>query len=56
MTTEEITNAVQSGNTDKLLSLLAEHWQDLLLQYVGLLTAVVVGLLTALCLPVVGEL
>ena len=54
MTTEEITNAVQSGNTDKLLSLLAEHWQDLLLQYIGLVTAAIFGILIALIIPLIG--
>ena len=44
------------GGLEDTVELVRSHWQDLLLQYVGLLTAVVVGLLTALCLPVVGEL
>ena len=42
------------GGLEETVSLVQTHWQDLLLQYVGLLTAVVVGLLTALLLPVVG--
>lgn len=48
-----IQTAVQGGLGD-IVDLVKSHWQDLLLQYVGLLTAVIVGLLTALCLPVVG--
>ena len=36
------------GGLEETVSLVQTHWQDLLLQYVGLLTAVVVGLLTAL--------
>ena len=49
-----IRSAVRGGLEDTV-DLVKTHWQDLLLQYVGLLTAVIVGLLTALCLPVVGE-
>ena len=49
-----VRRAVRGGLEDTV-DLVKTHWQDLLLQYVGLLTAVIVGLLTALCLPVVGE-
>ena len=49
-----VRRAVRGGLEDTV-DLVKTHWQDLLLQYVGLLTAVIVGLLTALCLPVVGQ-
>jgi len=49
----DIIDAVNRG-PEATLSLVKEHWQDLLLQYIGLLTAVIVGILLAVCLPFVG--
>ena len=39
---------------EESLKLVKDHWKDLLLQYIGLLTAVIVGLLLAVCLPLTG--
>ena len=49
-----IITAVESGPEDSI-NLIKDHWQDLLLQYIGLLTAVIVGVLLALCLPFIGK-
>jgi len=54
LTTEEITDAVRSGNKEDMLKLLKEHWQDLLLQYVGLVTATIFGILLAIVIPLIG--
>ena len=37
-----------------MLKLLSEHWEDLLLQYVGLITAAIFGILLALIIPLIG--
>ena len=37
------------------LSLLETHWQELLLHYLGLVTAAGAGILLALLLPVTGD-
>lgn len=39
---------------DKLPSLLEEHWEELLLQYIGVVTAAICGLLMALAIPFAG--
>ena len=44
-----------SGNPDKVISFLAAHWQDILLQYIGVLTAAIFGLLLAVTIPTIGE-
>ena len=49
-----VVNAVNDGPTG-VINLVRENWQSLLLQYIGLLTAVVVGVLLALFLPFIGE-
>ena len=48
-----IIDAVNKG-PEESLHLVEEHWKDLLLQYIGLLTAVIVGLLLAILLPIIG--
>ena len=48
-----IIDAVNKG-PEESLHLVEEHWKDLLLQYIGLLTAVIVGLLLAIFLPIIG--
>ena len=42
------------GGPESALAFLGSHWQDLLLQYIGLLTTALFGLLLALLLPVIG--
>lgn len=42
------------GGPESALAFLGEHWQDLLLQYIGLLTTALFGVLLALLLPVIG--
>ena len=49
-----VVNAVNDGPTG-VINLVRENWQSLLLQYIGLLTAVVVGVLLALFLPFIGQ-
>ena len=44
----------KADKQEELISLLTSHWQDLLLQYVGLLTAALLGLLAALLIPLIG--
>lgn len=54
LTTEEISKAVQSGNKDDILKLLSENWEDILLQYIGLVTAAIFGILLAIFIPLIG--
>ena len=42
------------GGVEPSLRLLTDHWQDLLLQYIGLLTTALFGVLLALLLPAIG--
>ena len=42
------------GGLEDTVDLVKTHWQDLLLQYVGLLTAALLGLLAALLIPLIG--
>jgi hypothetical protein len=44
-----------SSNPDKVISFLTAHWQDILLQYIGILTAAIFGLLLAVTIPTIGE-
>lgn len=39
---------------DQLPMLLKDHWQELLLQYIGIVTAAICGLLMAISIPVAG--
>ena len=39
---------------DRLPRLLSEHWEELLLQYIGVVTAAICGLLMAMAIPVIG--
>ena len=39
---------------DQLPKLLKDHWQELLLQYIGIVTAAICGLLMAISIPVAG--
>lgn len=39
---------------EQLPGLLEEHWEELLLQYIGVVTASICGLLMALAIPVAG--
>lgn len=48
-----VINAVNDG-PEGVLNLVKDNWQDLLLQYIGLLTAVLVGILFAILLPLIG--
>ena len=48
-----VINAVNDG-PEGVLTLVKDNWQDLLLQYIGLLTAVLVGVLLAILLPLIG--
>ena len=41
--------------TDKIPALLEEHWEELLLQYIGIITAAICGLLMAITIPVAGK-
>ena len=52
--TSDIVEAL-TGDTDNLISFLANHWQDFLLQYIGILTFAIFGLLLAIVLPVIGN-
>merc|ERR1719397_1478324 len=49
----ELLSKTVAGGGPELLSFLETHWQDILLQYIGLLTAAVLGLLLALVFPVI---
>jgi len=53
LNTSMIITAATRG-PEESLKLVKDHWKDLLLQYIGLLTAVIVGLLLAVCLPLTG--
>ena len=53
--TSMIITAVNRG-PEESINLAKDHWKDLLLQYIGLLTAVILGLLLAVCLPLTGLL
>lgn len=53
LNTSQIISAASRG-PEESLKLVKDHWKDLLLQYIGLLTAVIVGLLLAICLPLTG--
>ena len=53
LNTSQIISAASRG-PEESLELVKDHWKDLLLQYIGLLTAVIVGLLLAVCLPLTG--
>jgi len=48
-----VARAISAG-PESSLSFLSTHWQQLLLQHIGVLTALVFGLLLACLLPVVG--
>ena len=39
---------------DQLPQLLGDHWQELLLQYIGIVTAAICGLLMAIAIPIAG--
>ena len=54
VTTQKVSEAVGSGKQEDVLELLSTHWADILLQYVGLLTAAVLGVLAALIIPLIG--
>jgi len=54
ITTEGITNLFQSSNTESILKSLSDNWEDLLLQYVGVLTVAIFGILLALIIPLIG--
>eukprot|EP00092_Neocalanus_flemingeri_P006838 GFUD01007383.1.p1 GENE.GFUD01007383.1~~GFUD01007383.1.p1 ORF type:complete len:948 (+),score=147.14 GFUD01007383.1:408-3251(+) len=43
-----------SGNPEDAISFLTTHWQDILLQYIGVLTAAIFGLLLAIIIPTIG--
>jgi len=51
--TSSIVIAIQSGPTESV-KFLTEHWDTLLLQYIGLLTVATVGILLAVLLPLIG--
>ena len=40
---------------DDMPKLLKEHWEELLLQYIGIVTAAICGLLMAITIPVAGK-
>jgi len=51
--TTMIISAISNGPADGI-QFMKEHWQDFLLQYIGVLTTGIFGLLLALILPLVG--
>merc|ERR1719334_3080119 len=53
LNTSQVISAVQGGE-EPSLKLAAKHWQDLLLQYIGVLTIALFGIFLALLLPVIG--
>jgi len=53
LNTSQVISAVQGGE-EPSLKLAADHWQDLLLQYIGVLTIALFGIFLALLLPVIG--
>merc|ERR1719334_1984881 len=53
LNTSQVISAVQGGE-EPSLKLAAKHWQDLLLQYIGVLTIALSGILLAIALPVIG--
>ena len=54
LTTQRVSEAVGSGKQEDVITFLTTHWQDILLQYVGLLTAALLGVLAALLIPLIG--
>merc|ERR1719483_1026117 len=55
LNTSEIVETL-SSSTDTILSFLTTHWQDILLQYIGVLTLAIHGLLLAVTIPFIGFL
>merc|ERR1719336_1091870 len=53
LNTSQVISAARGGQ-DPSLKLVADHWQDLLLQYIGVLTIALFGIFLALILPVIG--
>lgn len=53
MTITQILEAL-SGSHDKMISFLSSHWQDFLLQYIGVITVVIFGLVLAITIPIIG--
>merc|ERR1719153_2049652 len=53
LNTSQVISAVQGGE-EPSLKLAADHWQDLLLQYIGVLTIALFGIFLALLLPLIG--
>lgn len=53
LNTSIIFEAVESG-PGSVLDLITSHWQDVLLQYIGLLTTAVFGIILALIIPLYG--
>lgn len=55
---DDVNTAVQkdldSRSTDNTYKLLKDHWQDIMLQYIGVLTTGICGILMALVIPVIG--
>lgn len=47
---------ILTSDSDTILSFLATHWQDILLQYIGVLTVASHGLLLAVLIPITGLL
>ena len=54
MTITQILEAL-SGSHDKMISFLSSHWQDFLLQYIGVITVVIFGLVLAITIPIIGK-
>merc|ERR1719347_761780 len=53
LNTSQVISAARGGR-DPALKLAADHWQDLLLQYIGVLTIALFGIFLALLLPLIG--
>ena len=54
VTAGDISRVVQSGKQEDVFKLLSENWEDILLQYIGLTTAAICGVLLAVLIPVIG--
>jgi len=49
-----VEKAADQSSAEPVIEFLSKHWQDILLQYIGILTVAGCGLLMALLIPVIG--
>ena len=47
--------STMSASNDDIIQLFSTHWQDILLQYIGVITVATHGLLFAITIPVIGK-